>query len=165
MWTVLACQVLAGHQPVSTPDAFIRQHRQDLEPPRVDARVFRQGWRIVTRLDGLLADFAIDATTWAAARAFRQTWEAALALPGRGPPLMVRAGTGTPGGASLARLDAVGRLRRLADALGPFHCRLLQAHVVLDLSWSEMARQHHVDRTTIRRWTIRALERLAGQSG
>jgi hypothetical protein len=144
------------------PSRFARQHHQDLEPPRVDAAVFRQGWRIVTRLDGLLADGAIDLPAWSAAVAFRTAWERATAVPQRGPPLMTMRGSGTPGGASLARLEAVGRLRRVADALGPFHCRLLQGCVVLDLSWSEMARQHHVDRSTIRRWTVRALDRLAG---
>jgi DNA-directed RNA polymerase specialized sigma24 family protein len=147
------------------PSRFARQHREDLEAPRVDATVFRQGWRIVTRLDGLLADGAISLAAWSAAVVFRQTWELAMTLPQRGPPLMVQRGSGTPGGAALTRLDAVSRLRRMADALGPFHCRLLQAHVVQDLSWSEMARQHHVDRMTVRRWTIRALDRLAGWPG
>ena len=42
------------------PSAAYRQHH-DVEAPRVDTSAFRQGWRVVTRLDALASEGAIDA--------------------------------------------------------------------------------------------------------
>jgi hypothetical protein len=42
----------------SGPSAHFRQHH-DVEAPCVDDRHFRPAWRVLTRLDGLLADKAI----------------------------------------------------------------------------------------------------------
>jgi hypothetical protein len=58
----------------SAPSVFYRQHH-DVEIPRVDDRHFRPAWRVLTRLDGLLADKAITAAEWHAAADFRELWD------------------------------------------------------------------------------------------
>jgi hypothetical protein len=58
----------------SAPTALYRQHH-DVEAPHVDDRHFRQAWRVLTRLDGLLADKASTAAEWHAAADFRELWD------------------------------------------------------------------------------------------
>jgi hypothetical protein len=58
----------------SGPSALYRQHH-DVEAPRVDERHFRPAWRVLTRLDGLLADNAITAAEWHAAADYRELWD------------------------------------------------------------------------------------------
>jgi hypothetical protein len=58
----------------SAPSALYRQHH-DVEAPRVDDRHFRPAWRVLTRLDGLLADKAITAAEWHAAADYRELWD------------------------------------------------------------------------------------------
>jgi len=58
------------HDGGSAPTALYRQHH-DVEAPRVDDRHFRPAWRVLTRLDGLLADRAITSAEWHAAADFR----------------------------------------------------------------------------------------------
>ena len=53
------------------PSAWYRQHHE-VEAPRVDDRHFRPAWRVLTRLDGLLADRAITAAEWHAAADYRE---------------------------------------------------------------------------------------------
>ena len=53
------------------PTAAYRQHH-DVEAPRVDERHFLPAWRVLTRLDGLLADHAITSAEWHAAADFRE---------------------------------------------------------------------------------------------
>jgi hypothetical protein len=55
----------------SGPSVLYRQHH-DVESPRVDDRHFRPAWRVLTRLDGLLADHAITSAEWHAAADFRE---------------------------------------------------------------------------------------------
>lgn len=58
------------------PSAFIRQHHE-LEAPRVDARQFRQNWRIRSPVDKLLAAKLITATEYRRALSFRRLYETA----------------------------------------------------------------------------------------
>jgi hypothetical protein len=55
----------------SAPSAAYRQHH-DVEAPRVDERHFRPAWRVLTRLDGLLADHVIPSAEWHVAADFRE---------------------------------------------------------------------------------------------
>jgi len=144
---------------MAEPSALYRQHF-DVEAPRVDAGAFRQGWRVRSRLDVLLDEGAIDNAAYEAGRRFRRAWEIAFAE--RAPALMAftARSTGRAGAGPVDRLAALARLRRIAEALGPFDCRLLEQCVVLDLAWTAIGRQHQVADTTARRWTIAALRRL-----
>ena len=148
---------------MSQPSTAYRQHH-DVEAPRVDASAFRQGWRVVTRLDALASEGAIDAAIYAAAVEFRLAWEIALGRCGAPPLMEMRTGgRRSPDGAMMSRLDALAALRLVADSLGAFDCKLLEACVILDQPWAVTGRQHAVADTTARRWTIAALARLAAQ--
>jgi len=144
---------------MSGPSEAYRQHH-DVAAPQIDASAFRQGWRVSTRLDALLAEGAIEPSDYEAAAALRRDWEAASGVRAR--PLMSFGARGGPGGSGggIDRLAALARLRRLGDTLGRFDLRLLEQCVVLDQSWALTGRQHGVADTTARRWTIAALRRL-----
>ena len=144
---------------MAEPTALYRQHH-DVDPPRVDAGAFRQGWRVRSRLDVLHDEGAIGDAAYEAARQFRRAWE--IAFSERSPSLMSFSArsTGRAGGGPVDRLAVVSWLRRIGAALGPFDCKLLEQCLVLDLAWAAIGRQHQVADTTARRWTIAALRRL-----
>jgi hypothetical protein len=141
------------------PSEAYRQHH-DVTAPQVDARAFRQGWRVRSRLDVLLDEDAIEPRDYEAAATFRRDWE--IAFSNRAPALMTfrSPSIGRVGAGPVDRLAALARLRRVADALGPFDCKLLEQCCVLDLAWVAIGRTHQVADTTARRWTIAALRRL-----
>ena len=143
---------------MAQPSDAYRQHHE-VSAPRIDRRVFRQGWRVLTRLEGLLIDGAIDEATYAAAVGFRRDWE--TGLQHRGAALMsFHSGGASQTDRATARLGALGRLRRVADRLGALDCKLIEQCVILDQSWTQTARQHGVTDKTARQWTIAALRRL-----
>jgi hypothetical protein len=142
----------------TAPSEAYRQHH-DVAAPQVDARAFRQGWRVSTRLEALLDEGAIEPIDFEAALAFRRDWDAANGVRGRS--LMTFGGGGRGRDSSAVdRLGALARLRRIAEALGAFDVRLIEQCAVLDQSWALTGRQHAVADTTARRWTILALLRL-----
>ena len=137
----------------SAPSALYRQHH-DVEAPRVDDRHFRQAWRVLTRLDGLLADKAITAAEWHAAADYRELWDrfsrAALI---RSP--IGRASMGTAGYHAFdiplaGELDALARLREVRRVLGDWPCTLLYL----------AGRQYRCDPKTARAWVIAAIKAL-----
>ena len=140
------------------------QQHHDVEPPRVDARHFRPAWRVLTRLDGLLADNAITAAEWHAAADYRELWDrVSRAALIRSP--IGRASVGTAGhrafDVSLAgELDAVARLRKIRKALGAWTCTLLYISVVRDQSWAALGRHYRCDPKTARAWVIAAIKAL-----
>jgi hypothetical protein len=106
--------------------------------PQVDAAAFRQGWLVQTRLYSLFEAGRIDQTALDAALAWRrwaeviaptkvQSWEVRVDMP---------AGPGDGGMAH--RVDAAGRLRQAAAALGPLRIAILEACVLKDHSWLEL---------------------------
>lgn len=141
-----------------TPE-FRRQH--DVEEPRVDERAFRQGWIVRTRLDQLLADRRITRGEWQAATEYRQTWAVARELAGVEPGMIRIAGSSSADDATIARLDAVTKLRIVEDAIGDFAARLLLACLVHDLTWAVVARYVRKDPHTVRDWTVLAIRALA----
>lgn len=144
------------------PSPFYTAHH-DVDPPAVDLRSFRQGWRVRTRLDRLLVEGVISRSTWQAASDFRSTWETALRM--RGSALIgIRVAVRDPDATMLARLGAAARLRDLGAALGPGRLTILVACVVDDLSWRELGRQLGVDHKTARARAVRALGALAKQA-
>ena len=147
----------------SAPSAWYRQHHE-VEAPRVDDRHFRPAWRVLTRLDGLLADRAITAAEWHAAADYRELVDqVARAALIRSP--IGRASIGTAGhrvfALSLAgELDALNRLRQIRNRLGAWACTLLDLVLVRDLSWAALGRHYLRDPKTARAWAIAAIKAL-----
>jgi hypothetical protein len=147
----------------SGPSALYRRHH-DVEAPRVDDRHFRPAWRVLTRLDGLLADKAITAAEWHAAADFRELWDrVSRAALIRSP--IGRVSKGTAGHRAFdvllaGELDAVARLREIRKVLGAWACALLHLSVVRDQSWAALGRQYRCDPKTARAWVIAAIKAL-----
>lgn len=142
------------------PTPQFRDHH-DVEDPRVDERAFRQGWRVRTRLDQLLADARITPGEWQAASEYRETWAIARELAGVEPGMIRIAGGSSADAATIARLDAATRLRLVEDAIGTDRARLLLACVVHDLAWAALARHLGKHPETVRDRTVRAIRALA----
>jgi hypothetical protein len=145
----------------SAPSALYRQHH-DVEAPRVDDRHFRPAWRVLTRLDGLLADHAITSAEWHAAADFRE-----LVDQGRCRAFTRSSAFGTVGEAGnsfrnsvAGDLDASARLRQIRAVLGAWACTLLEAALVRDLSWAALGRHYRCDPKTARARVITAIEAL-----
>ena len=112
----------------SAPSAWYRQHHE-VEAPRVDDRHFRPAWRVLTRLDGLLADRAITSAEWHAAADYRE-----LVDQVRREALTRSTLFATPRAArsgvyywAAGDLDASARLRQIRAVLGAWACTLLEA--------------------------------------
>ena len=142
------------------PTPEFRQ-RHDVEPPRVDDRTFRQGWRVRTRLDQLLADARITRAEWQAATEYRSAWAIARELAAIEPGMLRIAGSSSADAAMIARIDAVTQLRHVEDRIGSDASRFLLACLVHDLAWAEIARYVRKDPQTVRDWTVRAIRALA----
>ena len=141
-----------------TPE-FRRRH--DVEAPRVDERAFRQGWIVRTRLDQLLADARITRGEYQIAIEYRQTWAIARELAAIEPGMIRVAGGSSADDATIARLDAVTKLRIVEDAIGSLAARLLLACLVHDLAWAAIARYLRRNPETVRDWTVSAIHALA----
>jgi hypothetical protein len=135
--------------------------KHDVEAPRVDGRAFRQGWIVRTRLDQLLADGRITRGEWQAATEYRLTWAIARELAGIEPGMIRVAGTASADAATIARLDAVTKLRIVEDAIGSFAARCLLACLVHDLPWAAIARHLRKHPETVRDRTVVAIRALA----
>jgi hypothetical protein len=149
---------------MSAPTPFYLQHHR-VEAPSVDERHFRQAWRVLTRLDGLLADGAITTAEWHAAADFRDMAEFAL---GGAASHSVLTGARTARSAAspttdrlVARLDARSWLDEVTRAIGIVACALIQACVVDELSWAAIGRRFGVDPKTARAWVITSIKALA----
>src|SRR4249919_1151308 len=116
------------------PSDAYRQHH-DVEAPRVDWRAFRQGWRVRSRLDGLLDDGRITPGEWQAASEYRDAWDA-LRRTTRGGGSGIRvAGYGGDRNSRAAAIDRAARIRAAETAIGPEAAALCYACAVEDLSW------------------------------
>jgi hypothetical protein len=138
---------------------FVRHH--DVAPPQVDAAAFRQGWRVATRLDGLLESGRIDRETWDAACAWRR-WIETVA-PSRVQPWEIRVDTpAVPNETgTLVRVQTSGKLRAAAEALGPVRVKLLEWVIAKDFAWREVGRFMRVSDKTARDRAVEALIALA----
>ena len=143
----------------SAPSALYRQHH-DVEAPRVDDHHFRPAWRVLTRLDRLLADRAITSAEWHAAADYRelvdQVRRGALVCSSS---LVRVVGSVFPNWVA-GDLDASARLRQICAALGDWVCNLLEAALVRDLSWAALGRHYRCDPKTARAWVIVAIKAL-----
>jgi hypothetical protein len=147
----------------NAPSEDRTRQAEAIDPPRVDARVFRQGWRIRTRLDALHIAGLISAGEWQTGHDFRAACDRVRGVGERAAP-DIRAGSGgRPDGAHGAMLSMVAtqsRLNAVEAQLGPLFSRLCVWCCVHDVSWAHLGRVVHVDAKTARSYTVMALHRL-----
>jgi hypothetical protein len=138
---------------------FVRHH--DVVPPQIDTHTFRPGWRVTTRLDGLLEAGRIDREQWDAACTWRR-W-AETVTPSRVQPWEIRVDTpAVPNETGvLLRVQTSGKLRAAAEALGPLRIKLLEWVVARDFAWREIGRFMRVSDKTARDRAVEALTALA----
>jgi hypothetical protein len=146
---------------MAEPSDHYQQHHE-VSAPRVDLRVFRQGWRVRTRLDALRADGSITADQWQAAIEYRDAWTRVLA-DGGGDPGTMRIGRGSndPHARLWGHLETLSRLRMTETRIGSLATWLCRRCLVEDAPWREIGRQLHRDHKTARDWTIEAVRALA----
>jgi hypothetical protein len=145
----------------NAPIADLGQHVEAIEPPRVDASTFRQGWRVRTRLDTLLADDRITPGQWQAAVEYRDAWARVLQAGG-GSSEGYRVSGGTDAHHRiLGLLATVTRLRVVHAAIGADFATLCFACAVEDRSWASIAATWSVNPETCRDRTARAVRALA----
>jgi hypothetical protein len=129
---------------------FTRHH--NVTAPQVDSTAFRQGWRVATRLDSLLESGRIDREAWDCACEWRR-WAATI-TPVRVQPWDVRVDvSAVPSDAGmLFRVHAATKLREAAVAIGALRAKILEAVVLHDCSWRQLAQQLRVsDKTAMQR--------------
>lgn len=148
---------MTGNAP--SPDRL--RHADAIDPPRVDAVAFRQGWRVRTRLDALLAAGRIDAGIWQAACAYRDAWERALTATVAGRSFGARGGGADPHTRLLAVAASVARLHAVETRIGQDAAALCYACVVEDRSWASIGAAHHRNPETMRDRVVIALRALA----
>ena len=145
---------------VQPSDDYRRHH--DVTAPRIDRSSFRQGWRVRTRLDGLLADRSIGPGVWQAAVEYRDAW--ARVSGDRSSAL----GAGRISGGrdahdrQIAVVDTLAELAVVERRIGRLASALCFACAVNDLSWPEIGRRCGRGNHTARTWTAHALRALAG---
>jgi len=137
----------------------------DVEPPRVDSRSFRQGWRIRTRLDQLLSSGRLTAAQWQAAAEYRSAWERVMAQMHRLPNTMRPSGTrginaiGSTN-ALTAVLGTVTKIRETEARIGQTAALLCFWCAVEDHSWASTGRSLNRSPHTVLDWTVTALQGL-----
>jgi hypothetical protein len=134
----------------SAPSSERTQHAEAIEAPRVDARVFRQGWLVRTRLDALFADGHIDADIWQAAREYRHCVERSSPLAS-GLRLERSSGESDAHARQWKLSKAARRVREVEAWLGPDCTRFCRSLVVEDCSWRKLGRETGCDRESARR--------------
>jgi hypothetical protein len=137
------------------------QLHHEVRPPQVDAKVFRQGWQVRTRLDSLLADRLIDHEQWQAARTYRTAWERVLALPGAWAGTRGPGGSGDAHGRMTGLVGVLAVLRRAERSMGPHSTLLCRLCVVEDRSWRGIGDRLGVCHHTARTWAAAAVVVLA----
>jgi hypothetical protein len=142
------------------PTPQFRRHH-DVTAPQVDTTAFRQGWRVATRLDSLLEAGRIDREAWDCAHEWRR-W-AETVTPFRAQPWDVRVDiSAVPTDAGmLLRVHAATKLREAAVAIGALRAKILEAVVLHDCSWRQLAQQLRVSDKTAMQRTAEAVVALA----
>lgn len=141
------------------PSRHFRQHH-DVEAPQIDTRAFRPAWRVRPRLEGLLHAGDITLAEYAAAIRYRRRYE--LAYASAIPAASMTPSSGTPDGDRMTqtRLDALAELAAVERRIGPVRVWWLQACVVYDLAWRELAGAHRIHHRTARKRSIAAIRAL-----
>jgi hypothetical protein len=145
----------------NAPTADLGQHFEAIDPPRVDAVSFRQGWRVRTRLDALLASHRITSGHWQAAVEYRDAWGRVLQAGGGSPGACRFSGGTDPHHRVLGLLATVTRLRVVHTTIGADFATLCFACAVEDRSWASIAAARRRNPETERDRAVRALRALA----
>lgn len=145
----------------NAPSTDRQRHAEAIDPPRVDAVAFRQGWRVRTRLDALLVAGRIDAGIWQAAVAYRDAWERVLTATAAGRSLGARGAGADPHTRLLAVAASVGRVHAIETLIGRDAAALCYACVVEDRSWASIATAYRRNPETMRDRAVIALRALA----
>jgi hypothetical protein len=129
--------------------------------PQVDSTAFRQGWRVATRLDALLETGRINREQHDVACEWRR-W-AETVTPSRARPWDIRVDiSAVPTDAGmLFRVHAATKLREAAAAIGELRARILEAVVLHDCSWRQLAQQLRVSDKTATQRAAEAVVALA----
>jgi hypothetical protein len=140
------------------PDPWAqRRLHHDIEAPQVDARAFRQGWKVSTRLDGLLRDELITPGAWQAAVDFRATWERGFGIGLGASGELLGSRTSNAARCSDGKLDALAWLRDISRRIGVRRLWLIERCVLHDYPWLRTAEMLRVSDKTARSWTAVAL--------
>lgn len=141
------------------PSPFYRQHHE-VEAPVVDERHFRPAWKIITRLDGLLADRLITAAQFHAAVDFRELYEEVQPRSARSPLAGLAPRVALPDSA-FHRLDASKRLMVIQFAIGRRRYTWLVLSIVEDTPWKALARRWRIDHRAARKRVAGAIKQLS----
>jgi hypothetical protein len=148
---------------MTEPSKFFTQHHA-VEAPSIDEHSFRTFWKVkhLIRLGELYRSRKITPIAWRAGIEFANVAEIALAEQWPSAWLDERGDGGGHYDAGIAYyLDADDRRRAIERELGAFAVRLLDAHLVDDLTWAELGRRLRVHPQTAKAWTIDHLNALA----
>lgn len=146
---------------MTAPSLFFLQHHE-VDDPLIDDIAFQPHWTVRSRLDQLVRKGAISPDEWAAAVQFRNATERVLAACW---PARAWLGTSSGGWEHVQdpmsfRHDDLAWLRDRRIALGAKRCHLIEACVVYDLPWADLARLYKIDPKTVRAQTILAIKAL-----
>jgi hypothetical protein len=145
---------------INAPTFGYRRHH-DVTAPSIDDRTFRQGWRVCSRLDGLLESGRIDRACWDAAHTWRRAAELVAPVRVQAWSTRVDRSIAPDDAHALRRVAAAARLRETAAALGELRVRILEAVLVKDIPWTELGRLLRLSDKAARDWAVEALEVLA----
>lgn len=145
---------------MSQPTRQFAQHH-DVAAPQVDARAFRQGWRVASRLDQLLDAGRIDREAWDCAHEWRRWFEVVTPYRQQQWDVRVQVSRVPNDAGMLLRVAAATRLREAVAALGELRVRLLEACVVRDRPWREIATLLRLSDKTAAVWVVEAIGALA----
>jgi hypothetical protein len=140
---------------VTEPSEFFRQHHT-VDPPVIDGTAFRPYWSVRTQLHELLRFRAISPIVFRGGIEFRRLAE--IVLSEDWPSISLERSEGASGfDANPRRIDARDRLRFVRREIGDLAIDLLEAHTVDNEPWEAMGRRYGRNASTVRRWTILAL--------
>jgi hypothetical protein len=144
----------------AAPTPQYRRHH-DVAAPQVDSTAFRQSWRVATRLDSLVETGRIDREAWDCACEWRR-WAETVTLS-RARPWDIRVDiSAVPADAGmLFRVHAATKLREAVAAIGPLRAKILEAVVLHDCSWRQLAQQLRVSDKTATQRAAEAVVALA----
>jgi hypothetical protein len=144
----------------NSPTPQFRQHHQ-VQAPQVDGAAFRQGWRVATRLDGLLEAGRIDREQWDAAAEWRRWAEVISPMKAQSWDLRIDTPLMPNDAGMLFRVNAASKLRACIAAIGELRIRLLECCVLRDRSWAEVGQAMRVSDKTAKDYVVEALGALA----
>jgi hypothetical protein len=144
----------------SAPTANYRQHH-DVVAPQIDAASFRPSWLVQTRLWSLLEAGKIDRAELDAGLAWRRWAEVIAPTKVQSWEVRVDAPVGPGDGGMAYRVDAASRLRQAAAAVGPLRIAILEACVLRDHAWLQLARLLRVSDKTAKDRAVEAIAALA----